>query len=247
MSDKPAYATVILDVDSTVSGIEGIDWLARQRGDVVAYRVATLTNDAMRGAVPLDDVYAARLAAIRPRRGELDALSAAYVGAIAPNCVETVARLRRAGVHVVLVSSGLRHALIRLALQLGVELGDLHAVDIRFDAGGAYTGFDTTSPLVTANGKRVLIAGLSLERPVLMMGDGATDLAARDAVDCFVAFTGFVTRDAVVKRANAAVGSFDELATLVLPSTSASPRPSPAPVSTRSPSPSSPPPLREAP
>lgn len=217
MKRAPAFATVVLDVDSTVSGIEGIDWLARRRGDVVARKVAALTNDAMRGAVPLDEVYGARLAAIRPRRVELDELAAAYVEAIAPNCPEVLERFRRAGVRVVLVSSGLRHALIRLALRLGVELGDLHAVDIRFDAGGAYTGFDTKSPLVTADGKRALIADLRLERPVLMAGDGATDVAARDVVDCFVAYTGFVTRETVVAQAGARVSSFDELAALVLP------------------------------
>ena len=217
MGTAPAFATVILDVDSTVSGIEGIDWLAQRRGDVVAQRVAALTNDAMRGAVPLDEVYGARLAAIRPRRHELDALAAAYVDALAPNCAEVISRFRHAGVRVVLVSSGLRHALIRLALHLGVELADLHAVDIRFDAGGAYAGFDTRSPLTTANGKRTLIGDLELERPVLMAGDGATDVAARDVVDSFVAYTGFVARDAVVEQASAFVRSFDELAALVLP------------------------------
>ena len=217
MNRSPAFATVILDVDSTVSGIEGIDWLARLRGDVVAHKVAALTNDAMRGAIPLDDVYAARLAAIRPRRHEVDALAAAYVEAIAPNCAETISRLEHAGVRVILVSSGLRHALIRLALHVGVELSDLHAVDIRFDAGGAYAGFDARSPLTTSNGKRTLIADLPLERPVLMAGDGATDVAARDVVDCFVAFTGFVKREAVIKQASACVSSFDELAALVLP------------------------------
>ena len=217
MGSTPAFATVILDVDSTVSGIEGIDWLARRRGDVVAHRVAALTNDAMRGAVPLDEVYGARLAAIRPRRHELDALAAAYVDGLAPHCAEVVGRFRHAGVRVVLVSSGLRHALIRLALHLGVELTDLHAVDIRFDAGGAYAGFDTRSPLTTAYGKRTLIADLKLERPVLMAGDGATDVAARDVVDCFVAYVGFVERRAVVEQAGACVRSFDELAALVLP------------------------------
>lgn len=217
MTQSPAFATVILDVDSTVSGIEGIDWLARRRGDVVARKVAALTNDAMRGAIPLEDVYGARLSAIRPRRDEVDALAAAYVGAIAPGCPEAIARLRHAGVRVILISAGLRHALIRLALHLGVELGDLHAVDIRFDAGGAYVGFDTKSPLTTAAGKRDVIADLPLERPVLMAGDGATDVAAREVVDCFVAYTGFVTREAVVRQANASVSSFDALAALVLP------------------------------
>jgi HAD superfamily phosphoserine phosphatase-like hydrolase len=217
MAATPAFATVILDVDSTVSGIEGIDWLARLRGDVVARRVASLTNDAMRGAIPLDEVYAARLAASRPRRHELDALAAAYVDAIAPGCVETISRLSHAGVRVVLVSSGLRHALIRLALHLGVELRDLHAVDIRFDAGGAYAGFDTGAVHTTAAGKRKLIASLTLERPILMAGDGVTDAAARNVVDCFAAFTGFVEREAVVDHAQARLASFAELADLVLP------------------------------
>lgn len=216
MTRSPAFATVVLDVDSTVSGIEGIDWLARRRSGEVANRVAALTNDAMRGVIPLEDVYGARLAAIRPRRLEVDELSAAYIDALAPNCAATISRFRHKAVRVVLISAGLRHALIRLALHLGVELGDLHAVDIRFDAGGAYAGFDTKSPLTTANGKRDVIADLRLDRPVLMAGDGATDVAARDVVDCFVAYTGFVTRQTVVEQASARVSSFDELAALVL-------------------------------
>ena len=216
MTRSPAFATVVLDVDSTVSGIEGIDWLARRRGDEVANRVAALTNDAMRGVIPLEDVYGARLAAIRPRRLEVDELSAAYIDALAPHCAATISRFRHEAVRVILISAGLRHALVRLALHLGVELGDLHAVDIRFDAGGAYAGFDTKSPLTTANGKRDVIADLRLDRPILMAGDGATDVAARDVVDCFVAYTGFVTRQTVVEQANARVSSFDELAALVL-------------------------------
>lgn len=216
MPNPPAFATVVLDVDSTVSGIEGIDWLARRRGEVVAQRVASLTSDAMRGAIPLDQVYGARLAAIRPSRGEVDALAAAYIDGLAPGAPATITRLQRAGARVVLVSGGLRHALVRLALHLGVELTDLHAVEIRFDAGGAYAGFDARSPLTTSGGKRTLVAALALDRPILMAGDGATDAAARDVVDCFVAYTGFIRREAVVREARRSVASFDELAEIVL-------------------------------
>src|SRR5262249_28185501 len=62
------FATVILDVDSTVAGIEGIDWLAQRRGPDVAAKIAQLTDDAMRGTLPLEAVYGARLDAIRPTR-----------------------------------------------------------------------------------------------------------------------------------------------------------------------------------
>jgi len=212
----PRFATVALDVDSTVSGIEGIDWLAERRGDVVARRVADLTTQAMQGTLPLEQVYRARLDAIRPRRDDIDALARAYVDELAPGCVDAIAALRRSKVRVILVSSGIRNALLRLALHLEFDAGDLHAVDIQFDSAGAYVGFDESSPLTISTGKHTLLATLLLPRPLLMVGDGATDLATRGAVDSFAAFTGFVSRDNVVPQADVVILSFAELASYVL-------------------------------
>src|SRR3954467_14930100 len=93
-SAGPRFGTVVLDVDSTISGIEGIDWLAQRRGEIIAKRVAALTEEAMRGAIPLEHVYGTRLATIRPRREDLDALSRAYVEALAPGVAETFTRFR---------------------------------------------------------------------------------------------------------------------------------------------------------
>jgi phosphoserine phosphatase len=215
-SAAPRFGTVVIDVDSTISGIEGIDWLAKRRGEIVARRVAMLTEEAMRGAVPLEHVYGTRLAAIRPRRDDVDALSRAYVDALAPGVVETFAQFRRAGVQIVIMSGGLRHALVRLAFHLGVDIEDLHAVDIRFDAIGAYMGFDTQSPLTTSDGKATKLARLDLDGPVLLVGDGITDLGMRRVTGQFAAFTGFVAREPVVKDADFTVRSFEELASLVL-------------------------------
>jgi phosphoserine phosphatase len=209
------FRSVVLDVDSTVSGIEGIDWLAARRGDLVARRVSDLTQRAMQGGVPLEDVYGTRLAEIRPRREEVDALSRAYVEAIAPGAPESIARMRRTGVQVVLVSGGLRSALFRLAFHLGLGPSDVHAVSVRFDALGAYAGYDATSPLTTAKGKSQVVAALKLEAPILAVGDGATDLAMREVVDAFVAFTGFVCRSTVVERADAVASSFADLERVV--------------------------------
>jgi HAD superfamily phosphoserine phosphatase-like hydrolase len=214
----PRFATVALDVDSTVSRIEGIDWLAERRGEIVARRVADLTKQAMQGTLPLEQVYRVRLDAIRPRRDDIDALARAYVDEMAPGCADAISRLRHADVQVILVSSGIRNALLRLALQVDIDIGDLHAVDIRFDTVGAYTGFDESSPLATSMGKHTLLATLPLARPLLMVGDGATDLATRGAVDSFAAFTGFVSRDAVVRQADVVIPSFTELAAYVLSS-----------------------------
>ena len=68
------FNAVILDVDSTLSGIEGIDWLAAQRGKEVADWSATLTERAMRGEIPIEAVYGERMRAVRPTRKEVDQL-----------------------------------------------------------------------------------------------------------------------------------------------------------------------------
>jgi HAD superfamily phosphoserine phosphatase-like hydrolase len=210
------FRSLVLDVDSTLSGIEGIDWLAARRGDVISRRVADLTQKAMQGGVPLEEVYGLRLAEIRPRREEVDALSRAYVDAVAPGAVEAIARIRRSGVQVVLVSGGIRYALLRLALHLGLGPADLYAVPVRFDALGAYVGFDATSPLTTADGKRRVVSDLHLDGPIVAVGDGATDLALRDVVDTFVAYTGFVNRANVVEQADFVATSFADLEHLML-------------------------------
>jgi phosphoserine phosphatase len=210
------FATVVIDVDSTLSGIEGIDWLAARRGRVVERHVAELTDRAMRGQIALDAVYGERMAAVRPTRAEIAALAGAYVEAIAPGAASVVARLHAAGVRVVLVSGGLRQAILPLAATLGIAAGDVHAVDVRLDDDGEYAGFDTESPLATQGGKPLLVSALALPRPLLAVGDGATDAALRSVADAFAAYIGFVRREAVTAVADHQVSSFTQLLELVL-------------------------------
>ena len=212
----PRFASVVLDVDSTVSGIEGIDWLARRRGGEIAAESVRLTAEAMRGAIPLEEVYGRRLALIRPTRGEVAELSSAYVSAIAPDCPATLASFRRAGIRVALISGGIRQAILPLARQLSVDAANLHAVDVEFDADGQYASFDASSPLTTSAGKPTIVAMLGLPRPILAVGDGQTDLAMRPVVDAFAAFTGFVTREPIVRGADLLAQSFRDLAKAVL-------------------------------
>lgn len=208
----------MLDVDSTLCGIEGIDWLAARRGALVADESRTLTQRAMDGEIALDSVYGARLAIIRPTLHEIAALSAAYREAVAPGAAEAIARMREAGVHVFLVSGGIRRAIEPLALELGFMRDDLFAVELRWDAAGAYVGFDTESPLASQTGKLDVVRSLSPDRPALAVGDGATDAAMRPAVDAFAAYIGFVMRDAVVRNADYLLADFQELERLVFAS-----------------------------
>lgn len=214
--ERRGYASVVLDVDSTLCGIEGIDWLADRRGRDIGVRVAELTDRAMRGEVALDAVYGERLTLVDPTRDDVGALATAYVAALAPGAARGLQTLREAGRRVVLVSGGVREALVPVATSLGIPADDVHAVSVRFARDGTYAGHDSSSPLATATGKRSLVASLALPRRILAVGDGATDLAMRPAVDAFAAFTGFVRRDAIVHEADLVINSFDQLIDLVL-------------------------------
>jgi len=211
----PRFASVVLDVDSTLCGLEGIDWLAGRRGKLVADDSRKLTQQAMDGEIPLDSVYGARLALIRPTLQEIAALSNAYRKAIDPDAARVIAALRERGVHVFLVSGGIRRAIAPLALELGFQRDDLFAVELRWDASGAYAGYDTESPLTSQDGKLEIVRSLRLDRPALAVGDGATDAAMRPGVDAFAAFTGFIERENVIRLADYVLPSFRDLETLV--------------------------------
>ena len=212
----PKYASVVLDVDSTLCNIEGVDWLAKLRGEDVARRSANLTDRAMKGEIPLESVYAERLDLIRPTRDEIDHLARVYVEKVAVGAATTVRALKDAGVRVVLVSGGLRRAIWPVARSVGVGQADLNAVDMHWDHSGTYQDFDRASPLTTQHGKVDVVRSLNLPRPILAVGDGATDAAMRPAVDSFVAFTGFQRREAVVAAADREIHDFSELRDLVL-------------------------------
>jgi phosphoserine phosphatase len=212
----PAFASVVLDVDSTVSGAEGIEWLASKRGPDIANEVARMSQQATNGDISLESVYGRRLEMIEPTEAEVVELARFYERRLAPRAAEVITELRENGIRIVLVSGGIRQAILPLGLRLGFTPAEVIAVRLAFGEQGEYQGFDDLSPLTTTNGKATVVQRLYLPRPVLAVGDGVTDLAARPSADAFAAFTGFAYRPSVVRGADHEVMSFDQLLRLVL-------------------------------
>ncbi len=215
----PAYVSVVIDVDSTLCGVEGIDFLAARRGPAVTAQIVALTDKAMKGEILLESIYGHRLTTIRPTRADIAALAAEYERTLAPDAGEAIDEMRAAGARPVLVSGGIREAIAPVARKLGFDAHDLHAVPLRFDDEGNYLDFDRSSPLTTQPGKPVLVRALmgegKLRRPVLAVGDGATDAKLVSVVNRFLAYTGFARRANVVNVADGEVASFAELARIV--------------------------------
>jgi len=201
---KRLFDIVCFDCDSTLSRIEGIDELARRAG--VEEEVAPLTAAAMAGTLSLDAVYAQRLSLVRPSRASLEWLGSRYVEALVPGARETIAALTQAGTSVHIVSGGLRRALEPLARELDVSASRIHAVDVTFRDDGTYCDFDRESPLVHPDGKARVCRSLAEHHSsVALVGDGATDLAARESGVFVVGFGGVTRREILVEGADAFV------------------------------------------
>lgn len=210
------FNSVVLDVDSTLAGVEGIDWLASLRGPAAEARSTELTDKVMQGLIPLEAIYGERLNSVRPTRAEIEELARVYVERMAPMARETLARLREEGVDLTIASGGFQQAILPLASELGIDADHVHAVRLYFDDRGEYTGFDESSLLARQYGKRETIAGLGLTGPVLAVGDGITDYEVAMVVDAFAVFTGFIRRESVIARADYVLESFDQLRELVI-------------------------------
>lgn len=199
MPDQP-FEAVILDCDSTLSSVEGVDELAHHRG--VGAQIAALTEEAMQGHVPLESVYARRLEIIRPDRDLVAWLGRRYVETLVPGARTLVRALRALHKDVHIVSGGIRQAVRVLGQALDVPDAKVHAVELRFDAAGDFAGFEEDSPLARSGGKAVVARHIARGRRLAAVGDGVTDLEMQDAGAVLVGFGGIVVRETVRDRAD---------------------------------------------
>jgi phosphoserine phosphatase len=203
---------ICFDCDSTLSSVEGIDELARARGPAILKQVADLTEDAMNGKIPIEEIFGLRLEAIRPSRADAEAVARRYLETIEPTAAATVAALRGEGWTCAIVSGGFRQAIRPMADRLGIAR--VEAVDLYFTPEGAYAGYDADYPSTRSGGKVDIVQRLRSElRPeqVVMIGDGVSDLETLPVVDLFVGFGGYAVRERVRREAPAFLTSLSGL------------------------------------
>lgn len=204
----PRFRFIFFDVDSTLVTIEGIDVLAGGNPEI-----AKLTEAAMNGEVPLDQVYARRLELIRPTREAVERLAQQYVASMTDGAEETIRTLREAGAQVHLVTAGIAQAILPLASHLGVPQRAVHAVALRFNERGEYEDFDRRTFLTRPGGKELVVRDVRARSHgrAALIGDGVSDLEAKPAVDLFIGFGGVCVRERVRDNAEVFVRTMREL------------------------------------
>jgi len=211
----PPFKHVFFDCDSTLTSVEGIDVLASSAGK--GWRVSVLTRAAMDGELPLEEIYGKRLNAVRPTRGQIISLVQQYKRHVVPDADQVISALQFLGHKVYIISGGLEEPVAEFGLSLSVPRENIRAVEIQYDRLSGewwrtdqeplnpeerYLDFEH-DPLTLSPGKAQLIQEMIGDEGgrSLLVGDGASDLFAQQAVDLFVGFGGVVRRPQVEAEA----------------------------------------------
>lgn len=214
----PPFQHVFFDCDSTLTTVEGIDALADLVGK--KWRVEVLTRAAMDGDLDLEEVYAKRLQAVKPTRGQVSAVRQVYKQNVVADARPVIAALQDLGHDVYIISGGLAEPVVEFGMYLGVPRDHIRAVDLQYnelsgrwwqneqnDAATPnvekrYLDFDDGA-LTVSDGKAKIVRELLGDRPgrALLVGDGVSDLHAGRAVDLFAGYGGVTTRKRVLAEA----------------------------------------------
>ncbi|MGJ8723454.1 MAG: HAD-IB family phosphatase [Roseibacillus sp.] len=203
---------LFLDCDSTLCAIEGVDELAALRGSEVEQKVIELTNQAMDGTVPIDEVFGRRLDLIQPTLTMCEEVGKMYIERLSPNVIEALAKLRKCGWEPIIISGGFTQVIQPVADYLNID--KIFAVDLLFKNDGSYQSFDKESPTARNGGKPEIIQSFvkdKLSSLTVMMGDGISDLETNNVVDLFIGYGGVVSREAVKTQAPVFISDFQQL------------------------------------
>lgn len=214
----PGFDFIFFDCDSTLSTIEGIDELARQKGKFE--EIKRMTDAAMDGEVHLQSIYDRRLELLSPTRAEIRELEHSYRNTLVPDARQVIDALTWLNKELFIVSGGLLAAVKPFGEWLGIPRQNIRAVGVQYNRlSGRWWDYQQDqwgerpdelyldsedTPLVESEGKADVVQSLLADRSgrAMLIGDGMSDIAARPAVDCLVGFGGVVTRQGVAVQAD---------------------------------------------
>lgn len=171
--------TLCIDVDSTGCAIEGLDEVARRKGNL--REVQSITTEGLEGGVPWGVGFQRRLKLIQLTKEDVQWLAGEYIRLQTPGLKEIVQIARLFAINVLLVTGAPENAIRPLAEEVGIPQDHVFAEKLIQDDQGYYTNIDRDTPL--ADGRKDLLVDLLLRRgqirePIAGVGDSKGDIVA---------------------------------------------------------------------
>lgn len=210
---------ILLDFDSTLSRIEALELLAEialsQEPDAQEklVKIRQLTTQGMNGEISFEQALRQRLALLRAHRQHVEQAAEQLKQEITESFWRNKIFFQQYSSSIRVISSGFRELIEPAVLQLGIDPSHIYANTFVFDAEGYIIGYNERNPLAGEQGKVKLLQQLQLDaEEVYIIGDGYTDyeIKAAGLAKKFYAFTENISREQVIKHADAILPNFDE-------------------------------------
>ncbi len=218
---KSPLPSLVFDFDSTLVTVEGADELfARTVQDAPdrEARVAEfqrITDRGMDGEISYRESLEARVALLDASRAQVEAVAREMPHRISPSVLRVRSRLAANAHRIWVISGGFEELILPVARELGLAPERVRAHRFRWTAEGRLAGLDPDTAMARG-GKPEALRELAPPDPVWVVGDGATDLELRELglAERFYAFVENRARAPVVRRADGALPSLEDLPTL---------------------------------
>ncbi len=200
-------SAIVFDCDGTLSSIEGVNELARNKG--VYDVIEAMTTEAMERSGLNPQLYQQRLQLIHPSEQQVHSLAQQYFAHRVEDVEAVISLLQRLNKMIYLVSAGVNPAVSLFGENLHIPPSHIYAVNLSFDAAGNYLDYDHQSPLIHNMGKRNIVAMLQSEHPDLVhIGDGLNDYVTHDIVTRFIGYGGVYYRKNMNERCQYYIKTF---------------------------------------
>lgn len=208
----------IIDFDSTITKVEGLDQLAAialaqsPDGDKIVNKIKELTDAGMNGEISLSESLSQRMSLLNANRQHVESLVEFLKDNISESFERNKKFLSEYADQILIVSSGFKDFIDPIALHLGLKVENVYANTFIYNGKGDITGIDNDNLLSQTGGKVKLVKSLNLDAHVSVIGDGFTDYEIKESglADRFYAFVENVERQKVVDVADFAIKSLDE-------------------------------------
>ena len=208
------------DIESTLTPVEGWDFLAEMQSPEIQAEIRKITNQAMNGEISFEEALRKRFDIINPGLCEIKILQDEYLRSINKDVVGLINFLRAKFARVVLISGGLEDALLPLAKALEIPREDLFSIPLTKQG-----QLPATHNLYRPDGKKIVLGRIIAEEKRkrdsqnktsyhnIMIGDGMTDARCKGSDVTFIAIG---NREKVIKAADFHIETLGEIYPLIL-------------------------------
>ena len=215
--------SLVLDFDSTLVQVETLPLLAKlvlsnnPHKEEVLSTLQEISAACHRGELSITVFLKKFLELTSPITKEhLTAFASSLRPLITKSFLENQKFLHDYRDQIYVVSANFSDVMVPVCTNLGLLEKHVYGNIVVFDETATVIGFDEDNVLLYENGKRQLIELLKLEHPIVVLGDGRTDLEikSKGVADIFCAFTENVRRELIVSKADYECTTFDEFLSL---------------------------------